>query len=137
MRKIASTAVALQCGTSAEAKLITQQMSHTPEVHAKYYEQLGRSSHASIAFHAMERIRKGEKGQKGKGQKGEDEEEEPAQRKKFPPSETEQVREYFAPAILARFTPTLGECGEFLRSREIDRTKKQIQDKVKNLMKTK
>ena len=33
VRKIGSTAAALQCGTSKEAKMISKQMSHTDAVH--------------------------------------------------------------------------------------------------------
>lgn len=73
----------------------------------------------------MERLRKGEE----KAKK--------SPRKKYSSEEPEEVRSYFAPAILAGMTPSLEECSEFLKGREMARTKKQLQDKVKNLMKSK
>ena len=123
VRKIGSTAAALQCGTSKEAKMISKHMSHTDAVHEKYYEMLGSSSHTASAFQVMERLRKGEEKPKS------------TLRKRFTAEDEEAVKEYFAPAILAGNTPSLEECSEFLRGRELDRSKKQIQDKVKNLIK--
>lgn len=40
VRKLGSTAAALQCSSSDEVKLITQQMSHTAAVHQEYYEMV-------------------------------------------------------------------------------------------------
>ena len=124
VRKIGSTAVALQCGTSKDARLITQQMSHTSAVHERYYEMVGSSSHTASAFQVMERLRKDE----GKAQH--------TPRKRFTPQEENELKEYFAPAILSGSTPSLEECDEFLRGKEFQRSKKQIQDKIKNLIKS-
>lgn len=46
-RKIGSTITAVECGTSVEARLIANQKSHSAEVHAKHYQHVGSTSHAS------------------------------------------------------------------------------------------
>ena len=74
----------------------------------------------------MERLHKGEAVQK-------------AQQKKVPYSDEEKalVDQYFANAILAESTPSLGECDEFLHGSGMNRDKKSVQDRVKNIIKKK
>lgn len=57
-----TTSVAsLECGPSAEARLVTKQTSHTVPIHEEHYEMLGSTSHTAMAFQTMERLRKGKK----------------------------------------------------------------------------
>ena len=127
VRKIGSTAAALECGMGDEARIIAQQMSHSAATHEKHYEALSGTSHAARAFETMERLHNAEKADKLSVRK------EKAVRRRFTAEEEKEVREYFAPAIFAKITPSLEECQEFLQGMEMTRDKKQIQDKIKTL----
>ena len=129
VRKIASTVTALHCRSSSDTKRVTKQMCHSASTHEKYYEAVGGSSQAAQAHEIMESLRKGEGKADSKPKKA------AVPRRPFKKEEEDKVREYFAPAIQAGSTPSLRECAEFLHGSGIDRNGKQIQDKVKNLIK--
>lgn len=123
-RKVGGTATH-KGATGAEHRLITKQLSHSRQVHEQYYEAITSTSDAAKAFQAMERLRKSE------DRKGEE------PRKKVPYTATENalITEHFRNAILSESTPSLGECDEFLHGSGMDRDKKSVQDKVKNIIK--
>ena len=99
-----------------------EQLSHSREVHAKYYEAITSTSDAAKAFQVMERLRKGEVQDKPK---------------KVPYSDRENalIAQHFANAIVSETTPSLRECDEFLHGSGMNRDKKSVQDRVKNIIK--
>ncbi len=58
-------------------------------------------------------------------------------RRKYTDDETETISLYFDSYIDSNSTPSLLTCGQFLQDHNLDRNKKNIQDKVKNIIKYK
>ena len=59
----------------------------------------------------------------------------PQRRCPFSQEETDQVKKYFKENIARGVTVSLAECKSFISNTKLSRTAKNIQDKVRNLMK--
>ena len=118
----------MKYGTNSEAQVVTKQLSHSAQTHERYYAAISGPSHAAEAFHTMGKLRK-EASQKPATKKR-------AQRHRFTENEESEIKEYFAPAILAQITPSQEECQEFLQGKDTELTKRQVQDKLKNIIKS-
>ena len=157
VRKIGATEVAMRLGDTTDTHLVTRHLSHSAATETQYYQAIVRDTHSANAFELMEGLCKGKK--KGILKKGADKQgsesvrESPCtssksdgsllpttlvqKRRAFTSKETESVSSAFTSHIHRRCTPSLAECKRFLQTHPLHvRSPKNIQEKVKNLMKT-
>ena len=111
-------------------------MSHSSQTHEKYYQAVTGAPQAAVAHHFMEGLHQGESKPKAETEPKPVEVEETATEKRvfYTDHEEKLIREHFAPAIEALRPVTSRECEEFLVDAELDRTVKQIQDKVRTMV---
>ena len=143
VRKTGATSLARNV-SGPTATLVQNQMAHSTETHARFYRAITGAKDAAAAFCSMEKLRQQEKPgllmivKKPSSSATEGETAScGAQRKRFRFSnkEEEQIKSHFATAISSHVTPSLEACRAFLAKNPLDRSPKQIQDKVKNIMK--
>ena len=147
VRKIGATSVALHLGQSPQASLVTRQMSHSISTEGLYYQAIVGDDHAAAAFSTMAELRKTPE-KRGTPPSRSTLLETPTQqtptsqgtprsqrRRPFTEEETQAVMQYFARDIEAGSTAPLMECKRFLHFHKLQRTPKNIQDKVRNLAK--
>lgn len=126
-------------------------MSHSDAVHFKHYEKLGGQKKAAKAFGIRQRLIYGssnseesqprQKQQKGKGkvvsqEKQQSQPQKPKDRKarvEYTAKELETMKKYFSGHIKDCRSASKGECEQFLTLNPMNRDKKQIQDKVRQL----
>lgn len=137
VRKIGATSVALNLGDTGEAHLVTRQLSHSAATDSQYYQAIVGDKHAAQAFESMEQLRT----MRGVGKNTSDSpvvassETQLQKRRSFSLQETELVCGHFAKSLKLRVTPSLAECKRFVEQYGVQRSPKNIQDKVKNLNK--
>ena len=143
VRKSGATSLARNV-SGPTATLVQNQMAHSTETHARFYRAITGAKDAAAAFCSMEKLRQQEKPgllmivKKPSSSATEGETAScGAQRKRFRFSnkEEEQIKSHFATAISSHVTPSLEACRAFLAKNPLDCSPKQIQDKVKNIMK--
>jgi hypothetical protein len=130
-RKIGATCAA-RCLDYQTNQLITKQMSHQPHVSAMYYEAVRGIDDSAKAFQCMESLRT------GKPQPHESHADKPpdsvaspnVKGNRWTTQETQTVMKKFRRAIEAGKTPELQECATL----ELGKTPKQIQDKVRTVI---
>ena len=126
VRKIGATSVALHLDEK-DPRLVTRQMSHSVATNVAYYQAIVGEQHAAAAYKTMSSLRRPqpEESPKACGT--------PRQRL-FSDNKSETVKSYFSQNIESESTPTIRHCASFLYTHPLDRTPKNIQDKVKNLI---
>lgn len=148
MRKIGATSVALNV-TGPKSTLVTRQLSHSIETDARFYQALESDQHAVAAFTTMETLRRGQAVQpepqtdegspcssKSIPTVGSSTNAGVVKRRPFTEAESDAIHEYFSGDIAAIHTPSLHDCKTFLTAHpSINRNAKQVQDKVKNIIK--
>ena len=150
---------------STAAGLVCRQLSHSVQTEMTYYQAIVGPSHSVEAFHIMEGLRKAkcqsERPALQTASTAESEQQKkvlekaaadqtieiasakpvtsppksPVKRRPFTKEENESVSLYFSSHIEAGDTPTSAECRDFLENHGLSRTAKNIQDKVKNIIK--
>lgn len=143
VRKTGATSLARNV-SGPTATLVQNQMAHSTETHARFYRAITGAKDAAVAFHSMEKLRVQEKPgvvvrtkkSSSSSTGGETTSSaSPRKRFRFSSKEEEQIKAHFATAISSHVTPSLGACRAFLAKNPMDRSPKQIQDKVKNFIK--
>ncbi len=134
-----------------DATLVTRQLSHTADTDINYYQALSGSKHAATALQRMEEARAKKSEGKGKAEiapkttplsaKGKGKEEMTTEstptrkRRRFTEEEEEMITLYFEDNIQSSDTPHLEDGVVFLQNHPLERTPKNIQDKVKTIIK--
>ena len=124
VRKIGATTVAMKCGQTPEASLVTRQMSHSLNTEATYYQAIVGDSHAARAYSTMKQL------QQETPSKQDDSSHTsrgictPQQRCPFSQEETDQVKKYFRENIARGVTVSLVECKSFISNTKLSRTPK-------------
>ena len=118
-RHSAATAAA-ECSQQERAS-VAAAMSHSQRTQDLYYTLTKGRKHAVEGYRIMEGLRQSEV-------------QESSTRGVFTEDHTESVTEYFADHIASRQPPSIQECREFVSQHHIDRTAKQVRDKVRNLI---
>ena len=151
VRKIGATCVAANLGDSAQAHLVTRHMSHSASTEARYYQAIIGDRHAVSAYGTMTALREGGSDERGKslarrsGSRDRDESSaarsgddvNPVQRRRvYSARETNFIEEFFDAVIQRGDRVSLRECAKFLKAHPMDRSDKNIQDKVKSLVKS-
>lgn len=152
VRKIAATEAALKL-SGPEAALVTKQLSHTPETDAKYYQALTGPQHAAFAVKCLSDTKRPAitlpipqpMPPIPDNRSSESRVDPPAaaspvktskKKRRFTPEENETIQLYFEDYVREQKTPVLDECKAFVENHPMGgRTKQQIQDKVKDLIK--
>lgn len=145
VRKIGATSVALKLGESAEAHLVTRQMSHSVSTDAQYYQAIVGDKHAAAAYSTMSNLRK-ERSSSGvpnsslssanrSAEESSDTCSSVQRRRGYTPKETRAIESYFGRQIMEGKSVSLTECNEFLSSHPMTRSPKNIQDKVRSVIK--
>ena len=134
-RVAAATAAASELDPP-ERLLISSQMSHSQHVHAKYYEKLQGAKRAATAHMLRQQLI-------SKPSSEESSEEEcvrkttPKKQKQprtlYTAAEEDVIKSCFQTEIKNGTTASLSDCRTFLKRHPMERTDKQIQDKVKQL----
>ena len=126
VRKIGATSVALHLDEK-DSRLVTRQMSHSVATNVAYYQAIVGEQHAAAAYKTMSSLRQPqpEESPKACGT---------PRRRLFSDNESETVKSYFSQNIESESTPTIRQCASFLYTHALNRTPKNIQDKVKNLI---
>jgi len=150
LRQTGGTEAGQRCDEPTR-RLISHQMSHSDAVHFKHYEKLGGQKKAAKAFGIRQRLTYGssnseesqplQKQQKGKGkvvsqEKQQSQPQKPKDRKarvEYTAKELKTIKEYFSGHIKDCRSASKGECEQFLTLNPMNRNKKQIQDKVRQL----
>ena len=136
VRKIGATSVALNLGDTATAHLVTRQLSHSAATESQYYQAIVGDRHAVEAFGSMENLRAGGTGNvKEEKLASESPCKELQKKNTFSADETAYIQEHFTENVEERRTPSLARCKTFLELSGLQRSAKNIQDKVKNLIK--
>jgi len=137
VRKVVSTKV--DSLPSAQQELVARQLSHSLAMQKKHYVMTHSAEHA---VHAHGIVTNSAAVQSGPlspppgplspppGPLSPP----PAKRRKFTRSEEQVIEEYFSSHIEQGKTPTIPECKTFLYSHDLQRTAKNIQDKVRGLV---
>ena len=126
-RKIGATCAARSLDYQAN-QLVTKQMSHQPEVSARYYEAVHGLEDSAKAFKTMESLRKNP--QSCRGEPSSSGTATPRLNSRWTAQDTNTVEKKFRKAIKKGKTPELHEC----QGLGIDKTPKQIQDKVRTIV---
>ena len=121
-RHAAATAAAV-CG-EAERTTVAAAMSHSKQTQEVYYTLNKGTKDAVQGYRVMEEIRRDER-QGGAASSA---------RMRFSTEEKQVVSDFFAEHISSRRAPSIDQCREFLRDHPIERTAKQIRDKVRNMI---
>ena len=122
LRKAMATAATSQC-SEREIRTLSTQLSHSIHTHRRSYEQKNAKEGAAEAFKITQSL----KSTAGTSK--------PKERKRFTLEEVEEIENYFNTEIVAGQKASLQKCREFLRDHPMDRSPKQIQDKVANIIK--
>ncbi len=138
LRKVGATEAGLRCSESTR-HLITSQMAHSAVVHTKHYEKI-RGSREAAKAHA-ERERLAATADKGSESVSEDDNAGPEPSKqqkvaKIPYSEQEVafIEAYFSDHIEKGRPAKPNEARAFLKLHSMERSFKQIQDKVRHII---
>lgn len=123
LRKHTARACALK-GTERERVLLSNTMSHTVDVHKRYYETVGTMSDVSEAYQVAKRVRQREASSNPK-----------QSRREYTFSEVEAIKKFFQRELQQPKSPKLKLCRLFLQRHPNikNRTPKHIQDKVRAL----
>ena len=145
VRKAGATATARHI-SGETGVLIRQQLSHSSETDLRFYQAIRGDAHAATAFQTMEKLRSesvpsvagnANLPQSSAVTSHTSQEAGPTtttKRRKFTTAEEQKVASYFATAIRHKKTVSAADCRLFLQANPMDRTPKQIQDKVRNWM---
>lgn len=140
VRKAGATATARKVGGEAGV-LIRQQLSHSSETDLRFYQALCGDSDAATAFTTMEQLREAGSTSSAPQQSPSrpDAATAPAPpagggRRRFTTAEEKLVKDYFKETIRKKESASLSQCKAFLQAHRLQRTPKQIQDKVRNLI---
>ncbi len=125
-RKIGSTLAARNLDYQKHS-LITKQMSHQPEVSRKFYEAVHGPQDAAAAFQTMEQLRTGSTSCPTEPHLAIGDS---ALNKRWSPADTNLIKKLFASDIKKMRTPGVAQCTDL----GLDRTPKQIQDKVRTII---
>ena len=120
-RHAAATAVADQPET--ERTKVAVAMSHSRRTQELYYSLKKGKRDAVEGYRVLEGCRKGER--EGRDQ---------ASARAFTQDETEVVTDYFSLHISSGKPPAIDECREFIKQHPLQRSAKQVRDKVRNLI---
>ena len=135
------TVAATACAADLEPKdrlLICSQMGHSEQVHRKYYEKLQTTQQAATAFMLRQRMIEDEESSTNKV-------EPPKQapkakqapkvrhRREYNERELSLIKRWIKEDLKDRPSATLAECRSFLKRHPMERTAKNIQDKVAQL----
>ena len=129
-RKIGATCSARSLDYQTHS-LVTKQMSHQPEVSRKYYEAVHGSKDTAFAFQAMEQLRTGStSGPSTLTKPTPTIRDDKALNKRWSPADTALIKKHFSTFIKRGITPGVAHCTNVA----LDRTLKQIQDKVRTII---
>ena len=135
VRKIGSTAAVQSC-SAAESTLLSTHMGHSQPTQQMYYQAITARKHAASAHMLREKLRKSTKPESSDGSSEAEVQSKPHKvRKPFSSAETASIDERFAKSIKDGITPSRQLCQEFITATKSDRDPKQIQDKVRNIIK--
>ena len=112
---------------SRERTKLAKHMSHSIQVSEACYTAARGVKEATEGFELVEKLRQGDSTEMQAPK--------PKTRKKFSDTENELIKTYFDSHIKDRVPPRMAECQEFLEGHKLDRTPKDIYDKVRNLFK--
>ena len=124
LRKKTATMCAVR-GTAADVRLLSNQMSHSASTHRRHYEELGTATHAAQAHKVAKSLTGKTKGKRA--------------RYPFSEEETRAVHKFFFAEIEQSKSASLEDCRRYLKRHPNphNRTPKNIQDKVKSIVKYK
>ena len=136
MRKIGSTATVQSC-SAAESTLLATHMGHSQPTQQIYYQAITACQHAASAHMLREKLRKeSTKPESSDGSSEVEDKSKPQKvRKPFTAAETAAIEESFATSLKDKTTPSRQLCQDFVTATNSDRDPKQIQDKVRNMIK--
>ena len=116
------TAAAVASSSLMERSAIATAMSHLTATQNLYYPANKGKNDAVKGFSIMEGMRRTDSGGTSTG------------RVPFSDTEKEVISTYFSQHISSQKAPTAEECRQFLYEHQLNRTQKQIRDKVRNLI---
>jgi len=145
VRKIGCTTGVTQC-SDPENALLAAHMGHSQPTQRKYYEAIMGKKHAASAHLLREKLRmqsskrpcesSDEVHMEVQNENVENEKEKPRRRRRcFTPKETAEIADKFASFIKSMTTPPIPLCQEYIKEVNMSREAKDIQDKVRNLIK--
>ena len=135
MRKIGATCVAENLGDSSQAHLVTRHMAHSANTEAMYYQAIVGDRHAVSAYNTMTALRDKQQAVQDDGSR-DDLTPTKQRRRHYSEKDTKLISKYFARHIREGVSASLRECSQFLKLHPMERSYKNIQDKVKSLMKS-
>lgn len=139
VRKAGATATARKVGGETGV-LIRQQLSHSWETDLRFYQALRGDRDAATALSTMEELREAGNTSPAPQQSTSREPDAatppapPAGRRRFTPAKEKLVKTYFMDTIRRKESASRAQCKAFLQAHPMQRTLKQIQDKVRNLL---
>ena len=125
----------LSKGECLGVSYVVQGMSHSLNTEATYYQAIVGDSHAARAYSTMKRLQQETPSKQGDSSDTSRGICTPQRRCPFSQEETDQVKKYFKENIARGVTVSLVECKSFISNTKLSRTPKNIQDKVRNLLK--
>lgn len=127
LRKAGATEVALKC-VEAEHHLLASQMSHSRAVHQNHYEMVQGSKMAAKAHTVRQRLAETSGSEPDNAPEASADKQ---PRKKYSDNEEAMIKKYFRKNIRVRHPAKPYEAKAFLKAHPIDRSFKQIQDRVR------
>ena len=124
MRHATATAVANK--SEAEREKVATAMSHSVGTQQLYYKMKKGRRDAVEGYRVMEEVQREEGSGRG-----------PGKRTPFTKEENEVVSQYFNHHLSVGTEPAISECRDFLEQHPLQRTAKQVRDKVRTLLRRK